>query len=92
MADPISALSGVGDYETIGNMLGISTTATVILVVILSIWILTWKGLALWKAANKKSVPWFVILLILNTVGILEILYIFIFSKISFKKKEHKKK
>ncbi len=92
MADPISALSGVGDYEAIGNLLGISTTATMILVVLLSVWILTWKGLALWKAAGKKSVPWFVILLIINTVGILEILYIFVFSKISFNKKEKKKR
>lgn len=92
MADTLSALSGLGDYESIGNLLGISATATMILVLLLSIWILVWKGLALWKAANKKSIPWFIILLIINTVGILEILYIFLFSKISFKKKEKKKK
>jgi len=40
-----------------------------------------WKGWALWVAARQNSKPWFVVLLIINTLGILEILYIFIFSK-----------
>lgn len=44
---------------------------------ILIIWSLFWKGLALWKAAGKRQIIWFVIFLVVNTVGILEILYIF---------------
>lgn len=44
-------------------------------------WSLVWKGMALWKAAHNKSIPWFVVLLLVNTLGILEILYIFVFSK-----------
>jgi len=52
-----------------------------LILVILLIWTLPWKGYALWKAARNKSPWWFVILLIVNTAGILEILYIFIFSK-----------
>lgn len=48
---------------------------------LLIIWSMVWKGLALWKAARNNSVPWFVALLIVNTVGILEILYIYVFSK-----------
>lgn len=47
----------------------------------LTIWSLFWKGYALWTAAKKDSKPWFVALLIINTMGILEILYIYIFSK-----------
>jgi len=47
----------------------------------LVIWSLIWKGWALWKAARAGSKPWFVVLLVINTVGILEILYIFVFSK-----------
>ena len=86
----LTGLEGMGYYEVIGNSLGISTTAVIILIAIISIWTLVWKGLALWKSANKKSIPWFIVLLILNTVGILEILYIFVFSKISFKKKTKK--
>lgn len=45
--------------------------------VALTIWTLVWKGLALWRAAEKKSKPWFIVMLILNTAGILEIIYLF---------------
>jgi hypothetical protein len=48
---------------------------------ILIIWSLIWKGLALWKAARKGSKVWFVILLLVNTVGILDILYLYVFSE-----------
>jgi len=48
---------------------------------LLVVWSLIWKGIALWKAARNSSKIWFVALLIVNTVGILEILYIFVFGK-----------
>lgn len=48
---------------------------------ILAVWVLCWKGLALWKASQNKSMPWFVAILVLNTLGVLEIIYIFFFSK-----------
>lgn len=44
-------------------------------------WVLPWKGWALWRAAQRCQKIWFVVLLVLNTIGILEILYIFVFSK-----------
>lgn len=44
-------------------------------------WIIPWKGLALWKAARLRDKWWFIALLMINTLAILEILYIFIFSK-----------
>jgi methionyl-tRNA synthetase len=47
------------------------------LVVILMLWSIIWKGIALWKSARNESKVWFVILLIVNTVGILEIIYIY---------------
>jgi hypothetical protein len=46
-----------------------------------TIWSIPWKGVALWKAARKDDKIWFVVLLLVNTIGILEILYIYIFSK-----------
>lgn len=52
-----------------------------VLLGILMIWTLVWKGIALWKAAQAKSTVWFIILLLVNTLGILEIIYIFYFSK-----------
>ncbi len=47
----------------------------------LLIWGIAWKGWALWKSAREDSKVWFVVLFFLNTLGILDILYIFMFSK-----------
>lgn len=50
----------------------------------LIIWSLIWKGLALWKAARlgtKNSKIWFIVLLVVNTAGILDILYLYVFTK-----------
>ncbi|MDP1845740.1 MAG: DUF5652 family protein [Candidatus Moranbacteria bacterium] len=51
------------------------------IIVLVMLWTLPWKGAALWKAARNRSVIWFVVLFILNTLGILEIIYIFFFSR-----------
>jgi len=50
-------------------------------IAVLVVWSLIWKGIALWKAARNESVRWYIALLIINTFGILEILYIFYFSQ-----------
>lgn len=47
----------------------------------LVVWTLFWKGWAMWKAARASDPLWYGVLLIVNTAGILEILYIFVFSK-----------
>ncbi len=44
--------------------------------VILVIWTIIWKGLALWKSAQRSHKVWFIIMLIVNTAGILEIIYL----------------
>ena len=44
-------------------------------------WSIVWKGFALWIAAKEESKWWFIPMLVLNTAGILEIIYIFGFSK-----------
>ena len=49
--------------------------------VLVGVWEATWKAIALWKSARNSDKPWFVVLFILNTVGILPIAYIYIFSK-----------
>ncbi len=51
------------------------------LLLLVGIWTLPWKGVALWKAAKNNDKTWFIILLMTNTLAILEIVYIFIFSK-----------
>jgi len=47
----------------------------------LFIWSLFCKGIALWKAAQFKQRNWYVVILVLNTVGILEIVYLFRYAK-----------
>lgn len=91
-AEVLAGLEGLNTYEIIGEFLGISAGAAMLILVVISIWALVWKGLALWKSSQKKSVVWFIVLLIVNTMGILEILYIFIFSKMSFGKGKAKEK
>ena len=61
-------------------------TKELIFVVIAIIWTLPWKGFALWKSARKGNSGWFIFFLLINTLAIFEILYIFIFSE--RKKKE----
>ena len=51
------------------------------LIFVLVLWELVWKGIALWKAARESQKYWFIAILILNTAGILPILYIFLFKK-----------
>lgn len=45
------------------------------------IWTLFWKGCALWFAVKNEKKWWFVALLVLNTFGLLEIVYIFVVAK-----------
>ena len=45
------------------------------------IWSLFWKGCALWIASKNNQKGWFLAILVLNTVGILEIIYIFYVAK-----------
>lgn len=54
--------------------------------IILAVALLALKGYALWHAARKNDLSWFVALLLLNTVGLLEIFYLYK-NKLILKKK-----
>jgi len=45
------------------------------------LWTMPWKGVALWKSAKLGQKKWFIALLILNTLAILEIIYIFFIAR-----------
>jgi hypothetical protein len=47
----------------------------------LLIWSLCWKGFALWRAGRNNQPVWFVACLVVNTVGLLEIVYLAFFQK-----------
>ena len=51
------------------------------ILVVVALWTIPWKGYALWKSARKNSVWWFIALLLINTLGILEMIYIFYISE-----------
>lgn len=57
---------------------------------VLYLWSILWKGLALWRSAELKQKNWFVAILVLNTIGILEIVYLFYFAKRRMKLQELK--
>jgi predicted PolB exonuclease-like 3'-5' exonuclease len=44
-------------------------------------WSLAWKAVALWHAARNRQIVWYVALLVINTVGLLEILYLVVFRR-----------
>jgi len=46
------------------------------LILVLVLWDLVWKAIAMWKAARNNQLGWFVCIAIFNTIGILPIIYI----------------
>jgi hypothetical protein len=52
-----------------------------IVIIIAVLWTLFWKGYAVWTTVKKEQKGWFVVLLIFNTLGILEIIYLFAVAK-----------
>lgn len=70
----------VDPLTTLGNFL--------LLLVLVAIWDLVWKGIALWKSARNSQKVWYVFLLIINSAGILPIIYLLGFQK----KRTNKKK
>lgn len=48
---------------------------------LLIIWVMAWKGVALWKAAELRQKKWFIAILLLQTLGLLEIIYLFFVAR-----------
>lgn len=55
-----------------------------VVLVLITLWTIPWKVYSVWLAVKNNHKKWFVVLLILNTVGILEIFYIFKIAKKSW--------
>lgn len=69
------------------ELVGIGALILLVLVPLL-FWSLAWKVWALWLAARRGDLVWFLVLMVINTIGILEIFYIFGVAKRSDKKSE----
>ncbi|MFA7653504.1 MAG: DUF5652 family protein [Candidatus Magasanikbacteria bacterium] len=56
---------------------GVGWIAFILLIMpILMIWSVIWKGIALWRAGRNNQLGWFIAIMIINTLGILEIVYL----------------
>jgi len=61
-------------YGSLGNL-------SVVMIGLIIVWSLVWKGLALWRSAKNDQKYWFIAFLIFNTVGVLPIIYFVFFQK-----------
>lgn len=63
----------------------------VVLLIVL-VWTLIWKGIGLWKSGRNNQLYWFVALFVLNTLGVLPIVYLLWFQKKGKSEKKVRKK
>ena len=70
-------LIGVIKMNTVMQVLNPNSPILYLLIV----WSIIWKGIALWHSARNKQLVWYIVLIIVNTVGILEIVYLIFFKK-----------
>ncbi len=69
------------DYNSLFSFQSYFQNMSPALLMVILLWSIYWKGMALWKAARQEDKIWFIVMLVVNLVGILEILYIYVFSK-----------
>ena len=72
---------------TFWRFLGISTLGFVLVILIILL-----KGFALWHAAKRNEKWWFIALLVLNTAGLLDLVYVVFFANVLPKKQSILKK
>lgn len=51
------------------------------IILIIVIWDIIWKLVAMWYASRNNHLAWYIVLAIINSVGVLPIFYIFIICK-----------
>ena len=64
-------------FETMYNNLGIS----IWLILVITIWEGIWTALAMWRAAKRRDVWWFIVFFVINLFGIPEIIYLILTRK-----------
>jgi hypothetical protein len=73
--------SGVMETFLEGLPTFFQTALGAVILLVITLWSVVWKMLALYRAGSYGQKGWFVALFFINTVGILEILYMTIFSR-----------
>ena len=50
-------------------------------ILILVLWDMVWKAIAMWRAARNNELVWFICITVFNTLGILPIIYLILNKK-----------
>lgn len=74
------------------EIFNLATTLSPTFLAGLIIWEMVWKGFALWRSSRRNQPAWFFLLFVLNTAGILPIVYLIISRDKIQKSKPSKKK
>ena len=52
------------------------TDTQIMLIAVIAVWEMIWKGFALWRASKNNHQNWFIALIVINSLGILPIIYL----------------
>lgn len=79
----MDALLLSGDLgQHLADQFGVTVGVVTIAFLLLAAWSLVWKGIALWVAARNYQKRWFIAMIIINnTLGLLEIVYLLWFRR-----------
>jgi len=80
MANFMGGYDGMSAWGPFGMGLGGGLIFGLIMILLVA-WTLYWKFHALWYAAKHDHKWWFIAIMIINTAGILEIVYLYHFAK-----------
>ena len=64
------------------SIFGIGGSKGLVLFIGIVLWAMFWKGLALWHSARRGSPGWVTVLLLVNMLGVLELIYLFFVAKL----------
>ena len=54
------------------------------------VWTIAWKAVAAWRAARNGHLIWFVVFFVVNTIGVLPIIYLAWFQDVNYNKGKKK--
>lgn len=79
-------MNSIESYDKVVSIMNLSPFTNALVFILLA-WSTGIKGIALWRAANLKQKNWFIVILLVNLFGIIELIYLFKFAskKLTFK-------
>ena len=52
-----------------------------VVLILIALWTIPWKGVALWHAAKRGEFWWFIVMLVLNDLALLELFYVLYWTR-----------